>query len=93
MKVVIQDSFLRKFNRQVSYIAADKAQAARKFKNEVFMRIKAIPDLPYSNRKSIYFDDENIKDLIYENYVIVYLVDIKNDTIKVFGFVRSELEP
>ena len=33
--------------------------------------------MPFSNRKSIFFDREDIQDLIFKEYIVVYKVDDK----------------
>jgi len=75
MKLRILNSFGDKLNDQVDYIAQDKPGAARRFKSEILERIKEIPKMPYANRKSIFFDREDIRDLIYKGYIVVYIVD------------------
>lgn len=93
MKVVLQDNFLKKLNRQIAYIAWDKPSAARKFKNELLFRLRKIQNQPYANRKSIYFDNDLIRDLVFGNYTIVYLINEKQEVISVFELVRGELTP
>ena len=39
--------------------------------------------MPYGNRKSIFFDRDNIRDLVYKGYVIVYKIDDKNERIEI----------
>lgn len=90
MKIKLQDKFLKKLNRQVAYIAWDKPQAARKFKNDLLNRIKELKNNPYASRKPIYFDSDQIRDLIFKGYTIVYHVNENDQTITIFGFVRSE---
>ena len=36
-------------------------------------------------RKSIYFDDENISDMIHKGYVVVYKIDAAHDSIIILG--------
>jgi plasmid stabilization system protein ParE len=48
MRLELQDNFIKKLNRQIAYIAADKPEAAKKFKRDVLLRIKNIPKSPYS---------------------------------------------
>jgi len=90
MKIKILQSFSFKLANQVEYIAKDKPVAARKFKNEILFLLKQIPKNPYLNRKSIYFDDSNIRDLIYKGYVIVYRINILKDRIEIFGFIKYQ---
>jgi plasmid stabilization system protein ParE len=93
MRLRILTSFGDKLNDQVEYIAKDKSAAARKFKSEVIKRIKGIPKMPYANRKSIFFDREDIRDLVFKGYVIVYKINTENQTIDVFGFTKYENDP
>lgn len=93
MKLRILKSFRDKLNGQVEYIAKDKPGAARKFKSDIIKRIKEIPKMPLAGRKSIFFDREDIRDLIYKGYIVVYKVDDKTETITVFGFVKYKNDP
>lgn len=88
MKIRVQDSFLKKLNRQVAYIAQDKPIAARNFKKRLLKHLTSLKDFPYKHRKSIYFEDEEIRDLIFERYTIVF--QINKEEIIVFGFVKDE---
>jgi hypothetical protein len=49
--------------------------------------------MPYKNRKSIYFDRDDIRDLIYKGYTVVYKINRKEDSIEVFGFTKYENNP
>jgi len=55
MRLKITKGFRDKLNAQVDYIAQDKPSAARKFKEDIMRHIKAIEDMPYKNRKSVFF--------------------------------------
>ncbi len=90
MKIKILDSFSIKLADQVEYIAQDKPQAARNFKKEVFKAIKSLIDMPYKNRKSTYFSDDNVRDLIYKSYKIVYRIKPSDEIIEVFGLIKEE---
>ncbi|HPF00774.1 MAG TPA: type II toxin-antitoxin system RelE/ParE family toxin [Bacteroidales bacterium] len=91
MKIVIKKSFLQRLGRQVDFIANDSVKRARKFSKEILEQINKIPDNPYINRKSIYFNEESIRDLIYKGYTVVYR--ICDDEIQVFGFVKYQELP
>jgi plasmid stabilization system protein ParE len=64
MKLRILKSFRDKLNEQIEYIAKDKPRAARKFKSDILRRIKEIHAMPFAYRRSIFFDREDIRDLI-----------------------------
>jgi plasmid stabilization system protein ParE len=93
MKIKFSKAFSQRLNDQVDYIANDKPSAARKFKLELMKRIKNIPHVSYGNRKSIFFDRNDIRDLIYKGYVIVYKINEVEKSIEVFGFVKWEENP
>lgn len=93
MRLKISKSFRNKLNDQVKFIAKDKPSAARKFKSEIIERIKEIPQMPFKNRKSIFFDREDIRDLIYKGYIIIYKINDREKTIEVFGFTKYEDNP
>lgn len=46
MKIEFRDSFIIKLNRQINYIAADKPQAARKFRKDLLQRIQGLAEHP-----------------------------------------------
>ncbi len=46
--------------------------------------------MPYANRKSIFFEREDIRDLVFKGYVIVYKIDEQKNVIDVFGFSKYE---
>ena len=88
MKISVLKSFSDKFNRQLQYISADKPAVAKKFRKDAIDLIKKISDFPYKNRKSIFFENDKIRDLIFKGYIIVYRI---NETdIEVFGFIKHE---
>ena len=93
MRLRVLQSFKDKLNEQLAYIAQDKPGAARKFKSEVMLRIRSIPQMPYANRKSIFFDRDDIRDLVVRGYIVVYKVNPEQDTIDVFGFTKYEDNP
>ena len=93
MKLKATKGFRDKLNAQVDYIAQDKPAAARKFKNDLISKIKEIPDMPFKNRKSVFFDRDDIRDLVFKGYITVYKVDQKSQEVQVFGFTKYEQDP
>lgn len=59
----------------LTYIKNDKPLAAKQFENRLNEQICNLIDFPLKHRKSIYFDDENYRDLIYHGYTIVYKIE------------------
>jgi len=88
MKIIFKDTFIYRLENQLEFIAGNNPANARKFKNELFNLIKAIPSNPRKHRKSIWYDDLDIRDLIFKGYTVVFRIN--NNTIEVFGFVKFQ---
>ncbi len=91
MKILFKESFLKRLENQIEYISLDSPTRARRFKNDLLKRIKEIPENPYMFRKSIYFENSNIRDLIFKGYTVVFRINEKQ--IEVFGFVKYQNNP
>jgi plasmid stabilization system protein ParE len=90
MKILFKDTFVSRLEKQIDFISIDNPGNARKFKSELLSKIKEIPSNPYRYRKSIYFDDPTIRDLIYKGYTIVFRI---SENIEIFGFVKFQKKP
>jgi hypothetical protein len=64
MRVKLLREFSTKLKKQLVYIAEDKPKAARKFRADLILKIGELASMPYKNRKSIHYKDDNIHDLI-----------------------------
>jgi plasmid stabilization system protein ParE len=91
MKILFKESFLKRLENQIEYISLDSPKRARKFKNDLLNRIKEIPENPYKYRKSIYFENQNIRDLIFKGYTVVFRIN--ENQIEIFGFVKYQKKP
>lgn len=74
MKIEFDPEFMVALIKQIETIAEDKPNAAREFKQMLIVQCKSLVDMPYRCRKSIYYDDDNVRDLIFKGYVIVYVI-------------------
>jgi mRNA-degrading endonuclease RelE of RelBE toxin-antitoxin system len=88
MKVKFTEKFSDSLLNQVEYISADKPKSARKFKSDLLRLLRKDLKNPFHFKKSIYFDDENIRDYVFKGYVSVYKVDVDQHTVTVFGFIK-----
>lgn len=91
MRIIIKDTFIFRLENQLAFIARNNPANSRKFKNELFNLVKAIPSNPRKHRKSIWYDDVDIRDVIFKGYTIVFRIN--NNTIEIFGFVKSKSSP
>jgi len=70
-----------------NYISKFNPEDAKRFIKKLKNNIENIPNFPYKYRKSIYFDDENIRDMIIDGYTIIY--EIKNDKIIILNIFNK----
>ena len=70
------------------YIMQDSEQASLTFEEELFEHLDGLLLFPYKFRKSLYYDDEQIRDYIFMGYTIPYLVDEKHDVIVVLDIFK-----
>lgn len=93
MKLKFKTTFTDRLARQVSYISYDSPARARKFKNDLIKQIKKISKNPYSFRKSVYFEDEKIRELIFKGYCVVFRINESENSLEVFGFTKYQDNP
>ena len=92
MQIIYQPKFINSFDNIWDYIAQDSKSRANKFKREIKKLIEDIHHMPYKCRKSIYFNDDNIRDLIFKGYTIVYKVDESKEQITIIGIKKYKAE-
>ena len=90
MRIKFQEEFLFELNNQIHYISKDKPVAARKFKSDLLRNIKSDLKNPLQFKKSIYYNDENIRDYVFKGYVSVYEFDNEQQVVSVFGFIKHK---
>lgn len=88
MEINFAATFYSILNEQIIYIARDKPLAAKKFKKDLIESLKKDLKYPYNFKKSIYFDNNLIRDYIFKGYTIVYFINESNNTVEVFEFVK-----
>ena len=73
----------------LQHIAKDKISASRNFKNELDKKINNLTNFPYKNRPSIYFDNEDIRDMIFKGYTITYEINIQDGTLAILDIFNQ----
>jgi len=74
MKITRTEEYQSELLEILKYIANDKISASKTFRVELNKQIKNIPTFPYKYKKSIYFNDESIRDMTFKKYTIIYRV-------------------
>ena len=75
MKVVYNQESIDNLISIKKYIQkVDSSTSANRFISEIRKQIKTITFMPYKYRKSLFYDDDNVRDMIFKGYTIVYYI-------------------
>ncbi len=77
----------------LNYIARDKLSASENFLNELDKLINNLPAFPFKFRKSKYFNNENIRDMVYKGYTVIYRVNEIKSTIDIIRIFNKNKPP
>ena len=91
MKIIYKETFVVRLEKQLKYISENSPKSAKKLKTEFIQRIKTIPKNPYLFRKSIYFENDSVRDLIHKGFTIVFRIN--ENQIEIFGLTRFQEKP
>lgn len=91
MKLVLKRTFLDRLKRQLDFIALDSPARSGKFGKALIKAVRNIPSNPLHYRKSVYFDDSNVRDMVFKGYSVVFTIE--KEEIVVFGLVNQQLRP
>ena len=59
------------------------------FANELEKMIFLLPDNPLKYKPSIYFQNENVRDMTYKGYTIIYKVSFQKNTIGILSIFNQ----
>lgn len=88
MEIIYQPKFVCAFKQIWDYISQDSKNRANDFKSEVKKKIEDLVFMPLKYKKSIYFEDDNIRDLIFKGYTIVYKIDNIHNKLIIIGITK-----
>jgi plasmid stabilization system protein ParE len=88
MKIKLTVEFNFDLIEIVNFIAKDKPVAARKFKNELIQKLKADLSNPFQFKKSIYFEDEQYRDIVFKGYTTIIKIDITQKIVFIIGVLK-----
>jgi plasmid stabilization system protein ParE len=88
MKIRYDERFIDDITDIILYIAHNNPRNSTKFKNDLKSAIEKLSENPYKCRQSIYFENEQIRDLVYKGYVTAYKIDEQNNEIIVLGIIK-----
>lgn len=90
MKIKLTIEFNHDLNEIVDFISKDKTLATRKFKIEIIKMMQKDLTDPFLFKKSIYFEDENIRDYVFKGFTIVIKADIELDLVTIVAILKHK---
>ena len=87
MKIIETKKFKKEIKTIALYIKKDKPGASIEFVSALKEQINDLVNFPYKYRKSIYFDNENIRDMVFRGYTIIY--EVKENSIEVISIFNQ----
>jgi len=89
MKIIRSRKYQVRLLSILEHIAEDKVSASRNFQKELDKSLRNIPNFPYKHRQSIYFDDKNVRDLVYKKYTINYEINLDTNSIEILDIFNQ----
>ena len=91
MKIIESQQFKEELRAIAFYIRKDKLSASLSFVRDLKKKIKLLTDFPYQCKKSIYFNNDEIRDMVHMGYTIVYEIDKEKDTLVLLSIFNQNL--
>ena len=88
MQIIKDELFKESLKTVLKYIAQDSKAKASKFNKQLFVQVSKLDNMPLKFRQSIYYENENIRDLVFKGYTIPYLVDEQKELIVVLDIFK-----
>ncbi|MBU0631249.1 hypothetical protein KKA17_01255 [bacterium] len=89
MNIVNSDLYEEQLKSILSSYFGDDMKAAKDFKLYLDTIIINIPTKVKKYKQSVYFDDENIKDIENQGFTIPFLIDDINNTYVILGIISN----
>ena len=89
MKVVLDTSFVKELETICDYIASNNPNNSYRFKDELLILLDSLKNMPFRFRKSQYYNNENIRELIFKGFSITYKIDKSENLIQVIGIFKN----
>jgi len=86
--VIRKREYLDELKKILSFIALDSVNRAKVFKKQLDHRVDNLPHFPYKYRQSFHHKNENVRDLIYKGYTVVYRINQKSECIEVIDIFK-----
>lgn len=91
MKILTTQLYEKQLKDILDKYSQEDLSATKKFKMYLDTIIINMPTKAQKYQKSIYFDNENIKDIVHENFIIPFYID-ENSSYLILGIIEKPSE-
>lgn len=88
MKILRKKEYVTALKTILEFISKDSKNRALNFKSQLDNQINNLENFPYKFRKSRLHDDENVRDMTFKGYSIIYFVEEEKDRILVVDIFK-----
>ena len=74
MRIIESQRYKIELREIAQHIKKDKKSASIKFVLELKKNVQNLTQFPYKYKKSVYFEDDNVRDMTYRSYTVTYEV-------------------
>ena len=89
MRIICSKLYEEQLKEILDEMVATDFSAAKNFKMYLDTIMLNIPTKTKKYKQSIYFDEENIKDVEHQGYTIPFLIDQEKDIYVILGIVKQ----
>ena len=89
MTILCTELFEIELKKILEKFALDDFEATKKFKLYLDTILINIPTKAQKYKKSIYFDDDDIKDIPHEDFTIVFFIDKEQDNYLLLNILQK----
>jgi hypothetical protein len=91
MTILCTETFEKQLKELLEEFAEEDLAACKNFKMYLDTIILNMPTKVQKFKKSIYFDDENIKDIEHRGLLMPFYIDEENDAYLILGIVKNKI--
>lgn len=89
MKILCTSVFQEQLKAILENFSQEDYEATKKYKIYLDTVILNMPTKVQKFKKSVYFDNENIKDIEHQGFVIPFYIEEESDTYLILGIVKK----
>jgi len=89
MQIIKTELYQEELKSILAYIAKDKVTASRNFYTALNKSISNLKTFRYGYRQSIYYDNANIRDMVFRGYTITYEISKQEQKIYILSIFNQ----